>query len=183
MTRRDDATFEALVRPCVDRLFRAALLLTGGDHQQAEDLVQITLAKLYVRRGWDSLTHPSAYLRQMLVNEHIGLRRRRSSTEVVVAELPDRPAPGSSELGTDAQLDLFRALNRLTRMDRTVVVLRYWEDLSVADTAAITGLSAGAVRTRSGRALAALRGHLDGYHPDVTVPAALATGPRAGGSR
>jgi RNA polymerase sigma-70 factor (sigma-E family) len=165
---RPDSAFDDLVRPCVDRLFRTALLMSG-DWQQAEDLVQITLAKLYARGGWQRITHPAAYLRQTLVHECISLRRRRSAQELVTGALPHRSAAGWVEADSAAYLDLFRALSRLSRTDRTVVVLRYWDDLSVAETADLTGLTPGAVRTRSGRALATLRALLTEATPDPST--------------
>lgn len=159
MSRADDAAFEDLVRPLADRLFRTALLLCGTRHQ-AEDLVQTTLAKFYVSRKWRKIDFPNAYLRRMLVNEWNSIRRRRSFTERVTDELPERLSEHAIDDDAAAHLDLLRALGQLSRVDRTVVVLRYWDDLSVTDTAALTGLSPGAVRNRSGRALLALRGLL-----------------------
>lgn len=165
MIRDRDASFREVVGPTVDRLYRTAILLTGGDHHQAEDLVQATLARLYARRRWEGLQHPAAYLHKMLVNEHISRRRRRASGETVLAEPPAAAGEHRLEDDSAAYLDLFRALAQLSRTDRTVVVLRYWDDLSVAETADLTGLSPGAVRNRCARALGVLRSSLPGYRP------------------
>lgn len=182
MTKKGDDSFHEVVSPAVDRLYRTAVLLNGGDHHQAEDLVQTILAKLYAHRGWRKIEHPAAYLHTMLVNEHISRRRRRATKETVTAELPARSVDQHAEEDPVVYLDLFRALTRLSRIDRTIVVLRYWDDLSVAETAQLTGLSAGAVRNRAARALPLLRTALPGYQPTSPQPAGRAPGPPQGES-
>ena len=84
-----DQSFTELVRLVGDPLFRTSLLLSG-DWQQAEDLVQTSLAKLYARGRWRHLDHPLAYLRQMVVHEFISRRRRRSAGEVSVERVPEQ---------------------------------------------------------------------------------------------
>jgi RNA polymerase sigma-70 factor (sigma-E family) len=168
-----DQEFEDLVSLFGDRLFRTALLL-AGDWQQAEDLVQITLAKLYARGRWHRLSHPQAYLRQMVLNEFISLRRRRSAGELTVESVPEHAYGHWQEADAADRVDLFRALDALSSTDRAVVVLRYWEDLSVAETALLIGVTQGAVRTRSGRALSRLRSLLadpiqENHHADASV--------------
>lgn len=151
-----DQSFTDLVRQVGDPLFRTALLLSG-DWQQAEDLVQTSLAKLYGLGRWDSLDHPQAYLRQMVVNEHVSRRRRRSAGELSMAAPPE-PAYGHWDDGDPSdRVDLFRALATLSALNRAVVVLRYWDDLSVTETAALLGLTEPAVRSRCLRVLTRLR--------------------------
>ena len=155
VSRRDQA-FTELVHEVSDPLFRTALLLSG-DWQHAEDLVQTALTHLYVRGGWERLDHPVGYLRRVVLNEFISRRRRRSSRELPVEEVGERAFGAWRSPDSETRVDLFRALATLTALDRAVVVLRYWDDLSVAETAVLVGLTPGAVRVRSVRVLARLR--------------------------
>ena len=161
-----DQSFTDLVGQVGNSLFRTALLLTG-DWQQAEDLVQTSLARLYARGRWAHLDHPLAYLRQMVVNEYLSRRRRRSAGEISVAAVPDQVRGSWDDPSSATRIDLFRALATLTAVDRAVVVLRYREDLSVAETATSLGLTESAVRSRCVRVLARLRSLLtDPLDPD-----------------
>lgn len=149
-------------------LYRTACLLTGGDTHLAEDLVQETLGRMYAvwgkRRGIDN---PVGYAQSVLVNTFITLRRRKSSGEQPVAEVRDPlGAAGDKDGDADLRLTLLAALARLAPQDRAVLVLRYWEDRSVEETAATLRLSAGVVRSRSGRALARLRDQLGTDFPE-----------------
>lgn len=135
-------------------LFRTAWLLTGDWHL-AEDLVQETLGKMYVK--WpkiDGVDDPVAYARTVLVRTFISHRRRRSSSERPTEYLPEHP-DGSGD--ADLRITLLDGLARLDRKDRAVLVLRYWEDRSVESTATELGMSPGAVRSRCFRALERLR--------------------------
>lgn len=165
------AEFEEIVRPLVDRLVRTALLLCG-DWQLAEDLVQNALATFYAKGRWRSVDHPQAYLRQSLTNGFLSSRRRPAAGEVSVEVVPDSLRGHWQDVGSELRIDLFRALTQLNPAERAVVVLRYWEDLSVHDTAATLGCSEGAVRTRSSRALAKLRALLGASDslPEELVP-------------
>ncbi|MFJ9916617.1 SigE family RNA polymerase sigma factor [Actinacidiphila glaucinigra] len=141
-------------------LFRSACLLTGGDTHLAEDLVQETLGKLYVTwRRVSRVGNPAGYAQTVLVRTFLTHRRRRSSGESPTGELPDVPAGADSSDSDTAllRLTLLDALTRLPPKDRAVVVLRYWEDRSIEETAAAMRASSSAVRTRSVRALAKLR--------------------------
>lgn len=147
-------------------LFRTACLLTGDWHL-AEDLVQETLGKVY--RSWRRVRqaeNPAAYSDAMLVRTFLSYRRRRSASERPTARLPERP----TDTGGDAALrvTLLAGLAQLPPKDRAVLVLRFWEDRSVAETAEVMKLSAGAVRNRSMRALERLRGLLGDPFLDVT---------------
>jgi RNA polymerase sigma-70 factor (sigma-E family) len=139
------------------QLYRQAYLLTTSP-QSAEDLVQTSLAKAYA--AWwrvRTASDPVAYVHGILVKAFLSDRRRRSSSELPSDVLPER---ASSDIDPADRLALLSALAELSDVDRAVVVLRYWEDLSVAETAGRLGLSQAAVRNRSLRALRALRGLL-----------------------
>jgi len=147
-----DAEFTDFVHAAGVRLERAAFLLTG-DHHLAEDLTQATYAKVYA--AWRRVDgDPLAYARRTLLNTYISHRRLRRNTERPVDLLDDTAA---REVDPSERIDVLDALATLSALDRAVVVLRYWEDRSVADTAIDLGVSADVVRTRSRRALGRLR--------------------------
>ena len=164
--------FEELVRPELDRLFRSALLLCG-DWQQSEDLVPTVLARFFAGARWRQVDHVRAYLRQAVTHEFLSSRRRRAASELIVAEVAEPAHEEAADADLAQRLDLFRALGKLSKADRAVVVLRYWEDLGVAEVAAILEITPGAVRTRSARALVRLRHHLEPGSAPPLVPATL----------
>ncbi|MCX4436271.1 MULTISPECIES: SigE family RNA polymerase sigma factor [Streptomyces] len=139
-------------------LYRSACLLTGGDTHLAEDLVQETLGRLYVR--WYRVSrvgNPAGYAQTVLTRTFLAHQRRRSSRERATDEFPDLPDSRAADTDTPLRLTLVEALGRLSAKDRAVVVLRYWEDRSVEETAEAMNVSSAAVRTRCTRALARLR--------------------------
>lgn len=139
-------------------LFRSACLLTGGDTHLAEDLVQETLGTMYVTwRRIVRVGNPAGYAQTVLVRTLLSHKRRRSSGESPTAEFPDVPAGADGSDAALLRLTLLDALARLAPKDRAVVVLRYWEDRSIEETADSMRVSSSAVRTRSVRALAKLR--------------------------
>jgi RNA polymerase sigma-70 factor (sigma-E family) len=150
-----DEEFSDFVAARADHLYRQAWLLTGS-RPAAEDLVQTALTKAYaawsrVRRADD----PVAYVHGVLMKSFLSHRRRRASGEVPVAEPRTDDARGQVD-PADAHVDrlaLAGSLASLSRTDRAVVVLRYWDDRSVAETASALGLSEAAVKNRSLRAL------------------------------
>ena len=158
--------FEEFARARAPQLYRSAWLLCGN-HHEAEDLVQETLAKVFAR--WRKpfggrIDNPAAYAQTALTRTFLSARRRRSSGELPHGDLPEEPDPGAT---TDTALSELRivlldALAELKPADRAVLVLRYLEDLSVEDTALRMGTSSGAVRNRSIRALDRVRPLLDG---------------------
>ena len=157
--------YEEFAHASASHLLRAAWLLCGDRHQ-AEDLVQETLAKVYVRwhrRLSGPIDNPAAYAQTTLVRTFLSARRRRSSGELPYADPPDRPHPDRAA-ETDLQLLVAGALDGLAPTDRAVLVLRYLEDRSVRDVAQVLGVSEGAVRTRSMRALDRLRPLLNTQH-------------------
>jgi RNA polymerase sigma-70 factor (sigma-E family) len=150
--------FEGFAAARAGALFRTAWLLTG-DWQLAEDLVQETLAKVYLHwRRVARMDNPAAYARKVLVNGHTSHRRLRRNQET-----PSEAISGSGAQGSVAaddpglRLTLLDGLARLATVDRAVLVLRYWEDLDVNTTAELLRISPANVRTRSARALDRLR--------------------------
>lgn len=136
-------------------LLRTAYLLTG-DHHQAEDLLQSALTSLYLH--WNGLRErraAEAYVRRSLVTAYTSWWRRRSSREVPVAEIQDFEAETPTRNG--GKDELWHHLSALPRQQRAVVVLRFYEDLSVEETAAMLGISAGSVKSHTSRAIASLR--------------------------
>jgi RNA polymerase sigma-70 factor (sigma-E family) len=135
---------------------RTAYLLCGGDWHRAEDLVQTTLTKVYV--AWPRLRQDGAidaYSRKVMVRSAIDESRRAfRRRESVVEELPEVSGPPA---GVEDAIDVRRALAQLPAGQRAVVVLRYWEDLSVTETAQLLGRSEGTVKSQAAKGLAALR--------------------------
>jgi RNA polymerase sigma-70 factor (sigma-E family) len=135
---------------------RTAYLLSGGDWHRAEDLVQTTLAKIYV--AWPRLNRAGnvdAYARKIMVRTAIDESRRAfRRRENVVGDLPEIGVPPA---GVDDAVDVRRALAQLPPGQRAVVVLRYWDDLSVAETAHALGKSEGTIKSQASKGLAALR--------------------------
>lgn len=132
-------------------LLRTSYLLTR-DHALAEDLVQTALAKAWF--AWDRIDgRPESYVRRILVNTYTSWWRRRWNGEHATEEVPEQPVEHPEEGGHD----LWIALGRLPRRQRAAVVLRYFEDLSEAETARIMGCSVGTVKSQTSRALAKLR--------------------------
>ncbi|MFD7903298.1 SigE family RNA polymerase sigma factor [Kitasatospora sp. NPDC059722] len=139
-------------------LHRTAFLLTGGDVHLAEDLVQEALGRIFVKwRKISRLDNPSGYAQTVLVNTFLSYRRKRSASERVTDEFPE---VGVQDPDPALRLTLLRALAELPASDRAVLVLRFWEDRSVEETAAALRLSGTVVRARCRRALARLRGVL-----------------------
>ena len=164
---RTRAEFEQFVASHVDRLLRAGFLMTG-DPVEAEDLVQECL--LQVARRWPRvrrMDHPGAYARRILVNLALrgAAQRNRRAAEI--------DAPGVAGLRTqadlgrdfDIKLALIDALGLLAPRQRAIIVLRYFEDLSVAEVADLLGCSAGTVKSTASRGLVRLRDVLE--EPDA----------------
>jgi RNA polymerase sigma-70 factor (sigma-E family) len=146
--------FEEFARARTPQLYRTAWLLTGDRHH-AEDLVQETLAKMFrVWRGLQRIDNPAAYAQTVLARTFISQRRRRSWGEQPVSSMPERAdRPGDPAL----RISLQTALAELAPLDRAVLVLRFFEDRSVEQVALDLGKNAGAIRTRTSRALERLR--------------------------
>lgn len=154
------ADFDAFVAARSSALLRTAYLLTR-DHALAEDLLQTALTKAWF--AWRRIDGDAeAYVRKILVNTYATWWRRRWNGEHATDELPE-PSPaaraghGSPQDHSDTSHDLWAALGRLPRRQRAVVVLRYVEDLSEAETARVLDCSVGNVKSQASRALAKLR--------------------------
>ena len=143
-THETETEFAEFMAARSGQLYRSAYLLTTSQ-PAAEDILQTALAKAYaawprVRRADD----PVAYVHGILIKTFLSERRRRSSTELPVAQIFDQPADGAStDQDPTDRLALMTALAQLSVTDRAVVVLRFWEDRSVAQTAQDLGLDRG----------------------------------------
>jgi RNA polymerase sigma factor (sigma-70 family) len=159
VTRRRDEEFLDFARECAHRLQQAGYLMCRDWHL-AQDLTQATLTRVYL--AWARIGRTGAdryaYARTVLMRQFLDHRRLRSSDEVSLASVePARTATGPDP---STRLTLLQALATLPVRDRAILVLRYWEDQSVAATSETLGLSPDLVRTRSVRALAQLRERL-----------------------
>jgi RNA polymerase sigma-70 factor (sigma-E family) len=147
----------AAARP---RLRRTGFLLSGDWHL-AEDLAQDTLMRMYA--VWERVSRSGsldAYARRTLINQYRSTLRRPWRREHVTDTVPDRVA---AVVGSHDERDtLLAALAGLGASQRAIVVLRYWEDMSVNDVATLLNLSPGTVRSQASRALQTLRHRLPG---------------------
>lgn len=150
-----------------DALVRAACLLTGDPHT-AEDLVQTALVRVWPRwRRISALGNADAYVRAVLVNVFLTSVRRRRWREVITdpgdAEVLERHSATPASASDDAvglRLHLRQLLAGLSPRQRAVLVLRYYLDLSEAETAATLGCSVGTVKSQAAKGTARLRGNL-----------------------
>lgn len=154
----DEATrripFEDFVGSRAGTLRRTAYLLTQ-DHHLAEDLIQTVLAKAW--RKWKHVRgNPEAYVHKMLVNEYISWTRRRWTGERPTEFLPEHRGDDATE-AIGSRFDLWQAVGQLPKRQRATLVLRFYEDLSEAQTAQIMGCSIGTVKSQTNKALARLR--------------------------
>jgi RNA polymerase sigma-70 factor (sigma-E family) len=153
----DAAEFDRFVAGRYASLVRSAFLLIG-DRGEAEDLVQSALYRTF--RSWHRLTAAEAaeaYTRTTMLRLALRWRRRRWRGEIPTDQVPEEAGrAGGSVSGVDA-VDVGRALDSLPIQQRAVLVLRYFDDLSEAQTAAALGCSVGTVKSRASRAIAALR--------------------------
>jgi RNA polymerase sigma-70 factor (sigma-E family) len=154
-----NVSFEDFVAALSGRLFTMALLLTGHQRAEAEDLLQDVLERAY--RRWERIIRngdPDAYVRQMMVNGAVDRwrRARHRREEPLVIERADFAARDRAGDIADRDL-LLRMLAELPARQRAVLVLRYFEDLTEAQTAAMLGCSVGAVKSQASRGLSRLR--------------------------
>lgn len=146
--------FDDFVAARSSRLLRTAYLLTR-DHALAEDLLQTALTRAWF--AWSRIEgDPEPYVRRILVNTYASWWRRRWTGEQPTEDLPERPYVDAT-YGADTGHDLWQAMGRLPRRMRAVVVLRYFEDLTEAQTAEALGCSVGTVKSQTSKALAKLR--------------------------
>jgi RNA polymerase sigma-70 factor (sigma-E family) len=172
--------FARFVQARWGQLVRTAYLLTG-DRGRAEDLVQTTLVKVHRRWGHiASAESPYAYTRAALANESASWWRRRRVAETL-GDVPvhaDR-APGDAYAAYDTRDEIARAVLELPPRMRAVVVLRYFDDLSEADTAAALGMSLGSVKSQASRGLDRLRSVLEPTARPTDQPDSTGTGERS----
>ncbi|MFI6095656.1 SigE family RNA polymerase sigma factor [Lentzea sp. NPDC051213] len=151
---RSPEGFEEFVAEASPRLLRTAFLLTR-DAGHAEDLLQTALARAW--RAWHRVVgDPEPYVRRIIVNTHATWWRRRWRGEEQTGELPERPGE-SPQNAVDEREWLWQALGRLPRKQRTVLVLRFYEDLTEPQVAELLGCSVGTVKSQASKALAKLR--------------------------
>ncbi|MFT4110639.1 SigE family RNA polymerase sigma factor [Propionicimonas sp.] len=152
-TPSPDAEYVEFVRAASGTLTRTAYLLTG-DRELASDLVQEALVRTYL--AWRRVRHgeATAYARRVLVNLNIDRWRRR---QAVPGELDERPDLTDGHGRVDDRDEVVRLLATLPDQQRRVIVLRYFDDLTEADTAHQLGISVGAVKSAASRGLATLR--------------------------
>jgi RNA polymerase sigma-70 factor (sigma-E family) len=154
----DDATFVEYVNAHMVHLRRTAYLLCG-DWARGDDIVQRALTDVYVR--WPKVRQADnvdAYVRTVLVHRFIDDRRRAWARVRLLSSVPDRPAPDTGDPATG--LDLRSALAGLPPRQRAVLVLRFFCDMSVEQTAAALGCATGTVKSQTSLALAAMRRRL-----------------------
>ena len=152
--------FDAYVRDHAPSLCRGAFLLTGDRHL-AEDLVQTALAKVASR--WGRIVaegDPTPYVRTVMVRTAIAWRRRRWLGEVPTSPLPEATDADHTG-GVDRRERLRLALLAVPRRQRAALVLRFYDDLSEAETARVMGCSVGTVKSQTAKGLARLRTLLD----------------------
>lgn len=152
----DEAAFRDYVLARGTALLRIAVALTGN-RADAEDLVQATLASTYL--AWDKVNDRAAldaYVRRAMVNTHISWWRRRKLEEYPVDELPDQAVADHARERDLAEV-VRRALDRLPLRMRAAVMLRYFEDMTEPEIAALLGVSLGTVKSTVSRAVARLR--------------------------
>lgn len=150
--------FVQFAEAAAPRLRRTAFLLCGDWHT-AEDLAQTTLTRVFA--SWRRIRDADAvyaYAMRTLLNCYLAESRKKRLNELLTSRLPERPVyPPSPEL----RMAVLAALDTLPPRARAVVILRYWADQSVDQTAALLGCTPGNVKSQSARALDKLRVLLD----------------------
>jgi RNA polymerase sigma-70 factor (sigma-E family) len=165
--RGTDDTFAAFVAKRSAALLRTGWLLTGSE-AAAQDLVQAALLRTWTR--WDRVVRkdlPETYVRKVLLSTFLTWRRRRWVHETPTDGVVDLPAPDATA-EVEVREVVRAVLDTLPRGQRATLVLRFFDDLSERDTAAVMGCSIGTVKSQTARALARLRadGRLDGLYDE-----------------
>lgn len=163
MDKDESALLTEFVASRTPALMRVAYLLTG-DPRGAEDLLQAALAKTIAK--WPTLRNadPEGYIRAVMYREQVSLwRRLRRYREILRTSAQEEVEPDPSS-DTDTRLTMRTALRRLPPAQRTVLILRYYEDLTEAQIADALGCSVGTVRSRTHRAIGRLRQLLPDDH-------------------
>ncbi|MGC4810337.1 SigE family RNA polymerase sigma factor [Micromonospora sp. DT228] len=171
-----DADYTECVRVGLPQWRRTAYLMCGDWHQ-GDDIVQRVLTELY--RNWPRARRAdnlNALVRTMLMRRLIDERRRGWARVLLTDLLPERPAPTAPD--ATERLDLVAALRQVAPRQRAVLVLRFFQDLTVEETAQALGCAPGTVKSQTAKGLATLRGLLGPARSDV--PTAMRTGPASG---
>ncbi|OPF80362.1 RNA polymerase subunit sigma [Streptomyces antioxidans] len=158
--------FEEYVRNRQDALLRSARRLIP-DPVEAQDLLQTALVRTYGR--WDGIADKSladAYLRRVMINTRTEWWRARKLDEVPTEQLPEASVDDGTEQHADRAL-LMDVLSVLAPKQRSVVVLRHWEQMTTEETAEALGMSTGTVKSTLHRALARLRQELESRDVDT----------------
>ncbi|GAA3497487.1 SigE family RNA polymerase sigma factor [Streptomyces prasinosporus] len=166
MAQGEVLEFEEYVRTRQDALLRSARRLVP-DPVDAQDLLQTALARTYGR--WETIEDKrlaDAYLRRVMINTRTEWWRARRLEEVPTEQLPETCVDDAAEQHADRAL-LVDVLGVLAPKQRSVVVLRHWEQMSTEETAAALGMSAGTVKSTLHRALARLREELEARDLDA----------------
>jgi RNA polymerase sigma-70 factor (sigma-E family) len=156
--RQDEtAAFDAFVRARLPELNRFGRILTGCN-EAAADLVQDALERTLLHWGRiQTRDNPEGYVRRIMVNRNISVwrhrRREHLTDEPPEARHEDRPGDG----------ELWQALKALPPRQRTVIALRYYEDLTEAEVATVMGCSIGTVKSQASKALQKLRARADSF--------------------
>ncbi|OLF16789.1 SigE family RNA polymerase sigma factor [Actinophytocola xanthii] len=152
--------YEDFVRGQLPRLLRYATMLTG-EREQAADLVQDVLVKLYGRwRRISDLDYRERYVLRMVTNGYLSWRRSTAARLVAVGEVPDEVRGDDFASEHAAREDMWQRLAGLPRRQRTVLVLRYYEQFDDAEIAELLGCARATVRAHAHRALTTLRNGL-----------------------
>jgi RNA polymerase sigma-70 factor (sigma-E family) len=158
--RKQTRAFEGFVAESGDTLLRMATLL-ASDPQTAEDVYQETLQRLAAR--WSRIDNPKAFSRRVLHNLVIdrarAVQRRPRELEFGPAHDSGDARSGDCLAAVELRPALLAALDTLPPQQRAIVVLRYFDDYSEADTAGLLGVSTGTVKSTASRAVAQLRSH------------------------
>ena len=152
--------FADFVRQRSASMLRTAWLLTGGDWALAEDLAQTAFSEVW--RHWTRVSvmeAPAAYAHKVMLNTFLSWRRRRWTAEISTEPFVVSPATTGGFATVDMREVLRHALLQLSARQRAVIALRYFEDRSEAETAAIMGCTVGTVKSQASRAIAKLRKH------------------------
>lgn len=171
MRQASEAAYGEFARSVWPQLYRTAVIIVG-DRQLAEDLVQTALVKTYI--AWPRLRETDkarAYTRRVMVNVAHDWFRKRSWTHENSVNAPDEGVPTGDHSGALVdRVTLAEVLKTLPIGQRSVVALRFLDDLSVQETADLLNITSGTVKSQTAAALAVLRSHADlvpeGSHHD-----------------
>jgi RNA polymerase sigma-70 factor (sigma-E family) len=155
MRQRSEEGFDLFVAARSVPLYRTALLMCAGDRASAADAVQATMVELW--RRWPrvrAMERSDAYAKRVLVTTVIRDQRKRPANLALVAEVPEQPVAAPD---LPMRHDVWSVVRALPRMQRAVVVLRYYEDLTETQTADALGIGVGTVKSHCSRALDAMR--------------------------